>query len=163
MARTTPGVAAIQPVLLNDVKFDGKDATAWGLPQHPLFQPKVSVGRWYSAEEAAAGAPVTIIQESLAAASGTDVGDTVILQTAAGPASLRIVGITPNQFDTAFYTPLATLKRALGQTTTNNFFIRTASRSHDDIDATTTRLEDDSRRRVMPWERSCSTRRVSGA
>ena len=142
VAHTTPGVAAIQPVLLNDVKFDGKDATAWGLPQHPLFQPKVSVGRWYSAEEAAAGAPVTIIQESLAAASGTDVGDTVILQTAAGPASLRIVGITPNQFDTAFYTPLATLKRALGQTTTNNFFIRTASRSHDDIDATTTRLED---------------------
>ena len=38
--------------------------------------------------EAAAGAPVTVIQESLASPAGTEVGDTVILQAVAGPASL---------------------------------------------------------------------------
>ena len=74
--------------------------------------------------------------------TGTGVGDTVTLETAAGPAEFTIVGTTPNQFDTAFYTPLTTLKRTLGLTTTNNFFIGTSSPVHDDIDATTTRIED---------------------
>jgi len=142
LARTTPGVALVQAVLLNDIKFQGNDATVWGLPPRPLFQPEVTVGRWFSPEEEATAAPVTVVQESLTAMTGTGVGDTVTLETAAGRADFRIVGTTPNQFDTAFYTPLTTLKRTLGLTTTNNFFIGTSSRAHDEIDATTTRIED---------------------
>jgi putative ABC transport system permease protein len=142
IARATQGVSQSQGVLINDVKFEGNDATAWGLPPRPLFQPQVSDGRWYTPAEAATGARVTVLTKDLVKATGTRVGDEVRLETAAGPASFRVVGITSSQWDTAFYTPLTTLKRTLGTTTTNQFFVRVSSGSHDAIDATTTRLED---------------------
>jgi putative ABC transport system permease protein len=142
VVRSTPGVSQSQGVLINDVTFAGNDATAWGLPPQPLFQPKVSEGRWYTPAEEDAGARVTVLTKDLVKAAGTRVGDDVRLETAAGPASFRVIGITSSQWDTAFYTPLATLKRTLRTTTTNQFFVRVAGGSHDAIDATTTRLED---------------------
>ena len=49
LIRTTPGVAIAQPVLMNMVKADGKDASLWGLPPRPMFDQKVVAGRWFTA------------------------------------------------------------------------------------------------------------------
>ena len=130
LIRTTPGVATAQPVLMNMVKADGKDASAWGLPPRPMFDRKVVDGRWFTPREETEGAAVTVIAKNIARAIGADVGDTVTIQTAPGPASLRIVGMTGTQMQNGllFLTPLSTLREILDSPdTVNAYWVRTTS------------------------------------
>jgi putative ABC transport system permease protein len=145
LIRTTPGVATAQPVLMNMVKADGKDASAWGLPPRPMFDRKVIDGRWFSPREETEGAAVTVIAKNIARAIGADVGDTVTIQTASGPASLRIVGMTGTQMQNGllFLAPLSTLRKILDSPdTVNGYWVQTTSLDHGLIDRTTTELED---------------------
>ena len=145
LIRTTPGVAIAQPVLMNAVKAQGEDAFAWGLPPRPMFDQKVEQGRWFTSNEESAGAPVTVIAKNIARAIDADVGDTVTIQTAAGPARLRIVGSTGTQMQNGLLllTPLSTLRRVLhSPDTVNGYWVRTSSPDHGLIDRTTTALED---------------------
>jgi putative ABC transport system permease protein len=142
--RATPGVAQTQPMLVNSVKFKGKDATITGFTERPLFEQKMIAGRWYTPAETASRAHVAVIAKNLARMTGTDVSDTVTLQTASGPASFRVIGMTSSQWNNGlnFYVPLQTAKAVLRTTTVNGYFVRTTSRDHNLIDRTTTRLED---------------------
>ena len=142
--KTTPGVAGTQPILENGLKFKGKDAFVSGFAQQPLFKQDMAAGRWYSPAEAASGAHVAVIAKNIARTTGTHVGDRVTLQTAAGPASFRVIGTTSSQWNNglSFYVPLKTLKAVLHTSTVNGYFVQTASRDHAAIDRTTTRLED---------------------
>lgn len=142
--QTTPGVAKTQPMLTNAVKFQGDDATVTGFMQQPLFEQEMVDGRWYTAAEAASGAHVAVIAKNLARTSGTGVGDTVTLQTATGPATFRVIGITSSQWNNGvnFYVPLQTLKTVLDTDTVNGYFVAMTSADHGVIDRTTTRLED---------------------
>ncbi|MGE5273330.1 MAG: FtsX-like permease family protein [Verrucomicrobiota bacterium] len=144
LIRMTPGVARAQPTLTNLIKFDGKDAFLNGYPGRPLFDTPVTHGRWFTPQESAANARVAVIASNLARATGTHVGDEVKLQTAAGPKSFRVVGVTSTQWNngTAFYVPLQTMQTALGIDTVNSYLIQAASSDHGAIDRTTTRLED---------------------
>jgi len=142
--QTTPGVAKTQPMLTNAVKFQGDDATVTGFMQQPLFEQEMVDGRWYTAAEAASGAHVAVIAKNLARTSGTGVGDTVTLQTATGPATFTVIGITSSQWNNGvnFYVPLQTLKTVLDTDTVNGYFVAMTSADHGVIDRTTTRLED---------------------
>ena len=144
LIRTTPGVARAQPVLMNMVKADGNDASAWGLPPRPMFDQKVVAGRWFTEREEARSAHVTVIAKNIARAIGADVGGTVTIQTASGPARLRIVGMTGTQMQNGllFLTPLSTLRAILDSPdTVNAYWVRTSSTDHGLIDRTTTELE----------------------
>ena len=145
LIRTTPGVAIAQPVLMNMVKADGKDASLWGLPPRPMFDQKVVAGRWFTADEETGSAAVTVIAKNIARAIGADVGDSVTIQTASGPTKLRVVGITGTQMQNGllFLTPLATLRAILhSPDNVNAYWVRTSSTDHGLIDRTTTELED---------------------
>jgi putative ABC transport system permease protein len=145
LIRTTPGVAIAQPVLMNTVKAGGRDASAWGLSPRPMFDQKVVAGRWFTSEEEAAAAPVTIIATNIAKELGVDVGDTVTVRSASGPANLRIVGMTGTQMENGllFLTPLSTLRTILDSPdTVNGYWVRTNAPDHALIDRTTTALED---------------------
>jgi putative ABC transport system permease protein len=141
---TTQGVAETQPMLTNAIKFKGEDATVTGFTAQPLFEQEMIEGRWYSSAEADSGAHVAVIAKNLARTNGTGVGDTVTLQTAAGPATFRIIGITSSQWNNGvnFYVPLQTLKTILETDTVNGYFVAMASADHGAIDRTTTQLED---------------------
>ncbi|HSC91843.1 MAG TPA: FtsX-like permease family protein [Gaiellaceae bacterium] len=143
LIRDTPGVARAQPMLANGLKFEGDDAFAMGLADRQMFAPKLIDGRWYTPAESASNARVAVIAENIARVTGTEVGDEVTLETAAGPASFRIVGETSNQWNNGlnFYVPLSTLQEVLGTDTVNGYFVGTTSGDHDAIDRTTTRLE----------------------
>ena len=144
LIRTTPGVATAQPVLMNMVKADGNDASVWGLPPQPMFDQKVVAGRWFTQREETRSARVTVIAKNIARAIGADVGDTVTIQTASGPARLRIVGMTGTQMQNGllFLTPLSTLRAILDSPdTVNAYWVRTSSTDHGLIDRTTTELE----------------------
>jgi putative ABC transport system permease protein len=140
----TPGVAQTQPMLVNTVKFKGKDAAVTGFTQRPLFEQKMIGGRWYTPAEVAARAHVAVIAKNLARTTGTHVGDTVTLKTASGPASFRVIGMTSSQWNNGlnFYVPLQTAQAVLHTSTVNGYFVQTTSRDHTLIDRTTTRLED---------------------
>jgi putative ABC transport system permease protein len=142
--QTTPGVAKTQPMLTNAVKFQGDDATVTGFMQQPLFEQEMTEGRWYSAAEATSGAHVAVIAKNLARTSGTGVGDTVTLQTATGPATFKVIGITSSQWNNGvnFYVPLQTLKTVLNTDTVNGYFVAMTNADHAAIDRTTTQLED---------------------
>src|SRR5512133_3487531 len=82
---STPGVKAVQPVVQNGAKVDGKDAGLMGMVDKPWMKLRVTDGRWYTSAEAARGTNVAVLGTGLAATTGAKVGDTITARTAAGP------------------------------------------------------------------------------
>jgi putative ABC transport system permease protein len=141
--RSTPGVAEAQPALVNDVALDGRAAFVWGVPHEPLFRYRLSDGRWFSVAEERGRERVAVIEQNLAGATGTRVGDLVTLSTAAGAARIRIVGIARNQQEngTVLFAPLTTLRSLVGAQRVGTYWIRTTSPDHALVDRTATLLE----------------------
>lgn len=140
-----PGVAQAQPLLTNAARVSGANVQAWGLPENPMYDPELVAGRWPTAQEVRDRTRVAVVGKAVAERAGADVGDRLVVQTAAGPVPMRIVGITTNEiFQGAMvYLPLRTLQDILGTPgAVNNVWVHTASQDHDEIDRITTRLED---------------------
>jgi putative ABC transport system permease protein len=143
--RSTPGVAEAQPALVNTVALEGREAFVWGVPHEPLLRYRLAEGRWFSAAEERASERVAVMERNLAQAAGVEVGQRVVLATAAGAAEFRIVGFAKNQQEdgTVLYVPLTTLRSVLGRPTgVSTYWIRTSSAEHGLVDRTTTLLED---------------------
>jgi putative ABC transport system permease protein len=142
---STDGVRAAQPWMQNNVRLEGRDAQAWGLPARPLMNTRVEKGRWYTDAEVSAGAKVVVLGATVAKTTGKAVGDRVEISSGSGPATLRVIGISgfqANNGDVAF-TPVSTLQSVLGSPgTVNSYWITTTSDDHGLIDRTTTRVED---------------------
>ncbi len=145
LIRSTPGVAAAQPAITNDVSLRGKDAFLWALPARTYFGYNVSAGRWYTAAEERARARVAVVERTIANSTGTRVGSTIRLETATGAARFRVVGIIDNVQENGdvVFAPLRTAQDVLGAgEAVNAYWIRTTSGDHAFIDRTTTRVED---------------------
>jgi putative ABC transport system permease protein len=142
LIRATPGVAAVEPHFATDITLDGKDAKIWAVQQATMFHYRIAAGRWYTPAEEQARAHVAVIEQDIAQATGTRLGDTITVQTAAGPASFRVIGISPQQQEngTALFVPLTTMNAIV--TGMPAYWVRTTSHDHAFIDRTTTRIED---------------------
>jgi ABC-type lipoprotein release transport system permease subunit len=142
---STEGVRRAQAWTTNDVRVDGRDAQAWGLPAAPMTDPHVTTGRWYTDAEVEARAKVAVIGRTLAAGADKRVGDRVEIVTGNGPVTLQVIGVSGNQANNGdvLFTPVTTLQSVLGSPgAVNSFWIATTSRDHAVIDRTTTRVED---------------------
>ncbi len=145
LIRSTPGVAAAQPVITNDVKLRGKGAFAWATPAHTYFGYNLAAGRWYTAAEEQSRARVAVLERAIANATGTRVGHNIRLETATGPATFRVIGIISNvqENGTVVFVPLATMQATLhAGNAVNAYWVRTTSHDHAFIDRTNTRIED---------------------
>jgi putative ABC transport system permease protein len=145
VVRSTPGVAEAQPALVNDVELAGEEAFVWGVPREPLIRLDTTDGRWFTAVEERGRDRVAVIESNLAGRTGTEVGDLVTLETAAGAARFRIVGIAGNRQEdgTVLFVPLTTLRSVLGSPAgVSTYWIKTTSSEHAVVDRTFTRLED---------------------
>jgi putative ABC transport system permease protein len=145
LIRSTPGVAAAEPALVNDVKVGDTAAFAWGVGARTSFGYRLSAGRWYTAAEERTRARVLVLENAIARSAGVAVGDRVRLQTGTGPVTFRVVGLARNvqENGTVAFVPLATLRAVLRSgDAVNAYWVSTTSRDHDAIDATTTRIED---------------------
>jgi putative ABC transport system permease protein len=141
----TTGVAEAEAVLKNEVELGGSEAFLWGLEQDPLFRYRLTDGRWFSAAEAEAGAPVAVIERNIAQIQGIDVGDQVSLTTAAGDAQFRIIGIVRNQQEngTTLYVPITTARAVLDRPEgARTYWVKMDSPDASTVDRTTSRLED---------------------
>jgi putative ABC transport system permease protein len=142
LIRATPGVAAIEPHFATDITLDGKAARIWAVQQATMFRYRLTAGRWYTPAEEQTRAHVAVIEQDIAQATGTRLGDSITVQTAAGPARFRVIGISPQQQEngTALYVPLTTMNAILPGMPA--YWVQTTSHDHAFIDQTTTRIED---------------------
>lgn len=143
--RAAPGVAEAEPVLKNTVEVAGREAFVWGVEQEPLFRYRLAAGRWFDGNEAAGAAPVAVIERNIAQNLDITVGDQVTVTFVTGDAELTIIGMATNQQEdgTAFYVPLATARRLVGQPSgTRSYWIKSNSADTGAIDRTANDVED---------------------
>ncbi len=142
---SVPGVAQVQPQLRNYVKLGGKDGQAWALPDQPMYSFHLLSGRLLTPADARSAAPGVVMEQDIARATNTHVGQRVIVRTAAGDVPFTVVGIVSDQQQngTVLFTALATMQSVLHTPgAINEYWIQTTSHSHHLIDQTNTRLED---------------------
>ena len=138
------GVETVHPTLYNALEVDGDQLESWGLPPDtPLFDPDIQSGRWLEGTDA--GQPVAVIGRALAATSGLEVGDALVVGTARGTADLDVIGIDGRLMNngTTVYLPLTTFQRLLARSDTNTFWVRSRSQAEPDIDRLAAAAEDD--------------------
>ena len=144
--RSTPGVAAVEPMFVVAIRLAGKNGYIWAVHQSTMFNHRVVDGRWYTPAEEQSDARVAVLERNLARATGTHVGDRVQVDTSNGPLALRVIGIASNQQEngTAFFVPYSTMRAFLGTTAAagDDYWVRTTSHDHASVDRTTTRIED---------------------
>jgi putative ABC transport system permease protein len=146
LIRATPGVAAVEPFFATDIKLDGQAARIWAIQQATMFHYRITAGRWFTPAEAQARAHVAVIEQAIASTTGTRLGDTITVQTESGPASFRVIGISPQQQENgiALFVPITTMHAVLTgmPADASDFWVQTTSQDHAFIDRTTTRIED---------------------
>jgi putative ABC transport system permease protein len=143
--RSTPGVSEVEPVLKNSVELAGREAFVWAVEQQPLFHYRLSDGRWFTAAEAQDGERVAVVERNIAQNAGIHIGDLVTLETAAGAAEFRVIGLAKNQQEngTAVYVPLTTARSLLGVAGgASVYWIAFDAHDHATVDRQTTELED---------------------
>ena len=110
-----------------------------------MFHYRIAAGRWYTPAEQQTQAHVAVVERTIAHVTGTRLGDTVSVQTASGPVSFRVIGISANQQEdgTALFVPLTTMHALMTGMSAddNDYWVRTTSHSHALIDTTTARIE----------------------
>ena len=142
---STPGVRDAQGWVSNEVRVEGAEVEAQGLPAKPMISASMLDGRWYTEAEVSGRAKVAVLGRTLAKTTGKGVGDQIRLRTGGGPATLRVIGVSSSQTGNGavIFMPVATLQAVLGSPgTVNNYWVTTTSDDHGLIDRTTTRLED---------------------
>ena len=139
-----PGVREAQPLLTNNARLAGTTAQLFGLSERPMYTPDLVAGSWYSDAQARSNARVAVIGRSLADKAHVGVGERIRVKTAAGPVSLRVVGINSNAAGPGMVLlPLGTLQSALRSPgEINNYWISTTTQDHAAIDRITARVED---------------------
>jgi putative ABC transport system permease protein len=139
-----PGVREAQPLLTNNARVAGTTAQLYGLSERPMYTPDLVAGNWYSDAQARTSARVVVIGEALAHTAHVGVGDRIRFKTAAGPVSLRVVGINSNAAGPGMVLlPLGTLQSVLRSPgEINNYWISTTTQDHATIDRITARVED---------------------
>jgi putative ABC transport system permease protein len=142
---SVPGVARVQPLLNNSINLRGQDGYVWALPDKPLYSFHLVSGRLLTPADTRTQARVVVLEQSIAHASNTHLGQRVTVSTAAGPVQLNVVGIVSDQQNngTVLYAPLSTMQSVLHTPgAVNEYWIQTTSANHNLIDQTSTRLQD---------------------
>jgi ABC-type lipoprotein release transport system permease subunit len=143
--RATPGVAEAEPVLKNTVVLNGQEAFVWGVEQEPLLDYRLADGRWFTRAEEDNEELVAVVERNIAQLLAIEVDDDVSIQSAAGTADFRVVGLADNQQEdgTAVYIPLTTARALIGLPEgANAYWVRADSSDPAVVDRTTTQLED---------------------
>jgi ABC-type lipoprotein release transport system permease subunit len=139
-----PGVAHVQPQLTNSIKLGGQDGTVWAIPDRPMYSFHLLSGRLLTPADTRTQARVVVVEQSIARASNTHVGQRVAVRTAAGDAPFTVVGIVSDQQNngTVLYVPLTTMQSVLHTPgAVNRYWIQTTSANHQLIDQTNMRIE----------------------
>ncbi len=146
LIRTTPGVAAVEPMFDAQIRLAGEDGYIWAVRQTTMFRYRIAHGRWYTPAEERLRSRVAVVERNLARVTDTRVGDLIQVETGNGAVTLRVIGIAANQQEngTVLFVPRETMRAVFGATPAgaDDYWVRTTSQDHALIDRATTRLED---------------------
>ena len=140
----TSGVATAQPFVQSMVKLHGQDEDFMGVLPDGMIQPGADQGRWLASTDQQQGDAVAVIGADVARATGVHLGDRIKVETGAGPASFRVVGLSASPGAIQhIYVPLKTAQKVLNLGgNADGYLIGSTSTAHAAIDRTTIRLED---------------------
>ncbi len=112
----TPGVDVVSPVLVKEVEHGDTSHPAVGLDGQGRYLPSLEGGRWFTTDETSTAARVAVLGPAVARSTGTEVGDTLALDTATGPVDVEVVGIDSANFNVgqAVFLPRTTLEQVSG-------------------------------------------------
>ncbi len=139
------GVARVEPQLRNSVNVGGQDGYVWALPDRPMYSFHLVSGRLLTPADQRARARVVVIEQSIARAGNTNLGQRITVRTAIGQVPFTVVGIVSDQQEngTVMFAPLTTMEAVLHTPgAVNAYWIQTTSGNHYLIDQTNARLED---------------------
>jgi putative ABC transport system permease protein len=139
-----PGVAHVQPQLTNSIKLGGQDGTVWAIPDRPMYSFHLVSGRLLTPADTRTQTRVVVVEQNIARASGTHLGQRVAVRTAVGDVPFTVVGIVSDQQNngTVLYVPLTTMQSVLHTpSAVNRYWIQTTSGNHQLIDQTNMRIE----------------------
>ena len=135
-----PGVADVVEVFYSDAAVGPEVYELQGqTPGATAFHDDLVTGRWFTAEEEADAAHVTVLGPAVAKATGADVGDVIAVETATGSRQLQVVGLDSLMVadGRVLYTPLTTALDVSGGGSPNNYFLLTSSADEAHIDEVT--------------------------
>ena len=75
--RTTPGVAAVEPMFVREMRLARQGRLRLGVQPRTMFHYHLADGRWYTPAEERAKARVAVVERNIARATGAHVGDRV--------------------------------------------------------------------------------------
>lgn len=139
------GVSVAAPQLYNDLRIEGNQYESWGIvPEANLYHPDLEAGRWLTAEDSAARAPVAVIGHAMSAQLGLKAGDTLVAESARGEVRFEIVGIDRvlGNNGTTVFIPFETFLGLLGRSDTNAYWLLSASQEETAIDRLAAAAED---------------------
>lgn len=67
------------------MQYKGDGYAAWGLGAAPLYQYRLSAGRWFTTTDASAAVPTVVLGPAVARTTHASVGQILTLDTAPGP------------------------------------------------------------------------------
>jgi putative ABC transport system permease protein len=131
-----PEVAAVQPTADALVEFAGDEVPVRGFPADPIYEPKLTSGRWFTPAEVADGELVAVIGAPLAETSNAGIGDMVEISTKAGIVPVEIVGVDENlQQDGVFlWLPITTVLGFEDLPAPPVYWVKTTSPEPDVVD-----------------------------
>jgi putative ABC transport system permease protein len=142
---STPGVTGAEPVVENRATYRGHNYAAYGLGARTLYQYQLKAGRWFTPADASATTPPVVLGPAVARTTGARIGQTLVLDTAAGTTTVQVVGIDTGQLNNGgvVYFPIAVLQRLTGMgEATNAVWLTTAQANHAAVDQATAKVED---------------------
>jgi putative ABC transport system permease protein len=137
IAASTPGVTQAEPLIENTVQLQGQQYFAYGLGPSTLYRYQLSSGRWFTTADTATSAPVAVLGPAVARAVGARVGQRLVVDTPAGPTTVKVIGIdsvTLNTGDSVFF-PLAQFQRLTNSVgVVNALWLTTRTTNHHFVD-----------------------------
>jgi putative ABC transport system permease protein len=132
---SVPEVEFAHQMVYSNVELGG-EYYVWGLPAVSTYDHDILEGRWFTAEEAEAGARVVVFGEALAELSESTVGQVVTVETRRGPIVVEVIGIDGHLVNDAqgMFMPLQTVLDYEGWTA-GNYWVRTVSPDEAVVDA----------------------------
>ena len=144
IAAATPGVTRAEPLIESNIQLQGQQYPVFGLQPSTAYGYKLTSGRWFTAADTAASAPVVVLGPEVARAVGAHIGQRLSVRTSGGPALVRVVGIDSMLMNngTSIFFPLAQLQHLTNATgTADALWLTTATTNHQFVDRVTTAVQ----------------------
>jgi putative ABC transport system permease protein len=144
IARTTPGVSSVEQVIETGVQYQGQEYPAYGLGSTTLYRYQLSAGSWFPRGDAPTLVPDVVLGPAIAQKIHASIGERLVLQTAGGPITAKVIGIDTGQWDngSVMYLNLSTLQHLTGmEGASNALWLTTDSSGHSFIDRVSNAVE----------------------